>query len=156
MKLMACNCWQMLTMEGPNLTDGRDVSGPGRLHMSFSLPTPFFRLTLTRWSATSSSAANTAVIKAKPHWYLYVIVVLSDQNTLLEGFLHPFFGQFEWISSSHQASPSNWSRRAAKVSTIHTSSFFLRSSRTGIAVCTTFVAVAFLVELIVHGIGCPA
>ena len=28
-----------------------------------------------------------------------------------------------------------------------------KSSRTGIAVCTTFVAVAFLVELIVHGIG---
>ena len=85
-----------------------------------------------------------------------ISVALSDQNTFLECFLHPFFGQFERISSSLQVSPSDWCRRAARVSTIHKSWLFLRSSRTGIAVCTTFVAVAFLVELIVHGIGCSA
>lgn len=30
----------------------------------------------------------------------------------------------------------------------------LRSSKVGIAICTTFVALAFLLELIVHGMGC--
>ncbi len=164
MKLMACNCWQeggpkfleALTSCGRMswLTDGPDVSGPGQLHMSFSPPTPFFLLTLMRWWATRSSAANIAVIKAEP--LLTQVLSFQISNAFLECFLHPSFGQFERISSSLQVSPSDWCRRAARVSTIHKSWLFLRSSRTGIAVCTTFVAVAFLVELIVHGIGCPA
>ena len=73
------------------------VAGPGRLHMSFSPPTPFFRLTLMPWWATSSFGQQMlAVIKGPKHFYtFYVIAVLSDQNTFFEGFLHPFFVQFE-------------------------------------------------------------